>query len=135
MEILIAVSTSSALAGFSFWKGPLGTYIWTGVGVLAAASSIVKPILRITDSIARKEKTLAPYRLLEHDLSVLCIEITKRKTYDDAIHSDFLKALQRKAELVQEDCGSAINQKIRRKCQDEVLAELPIDYFYVPEET
>ncbi len=67
-EVVIAISTSSAVAGFSFWQTFFGGYLWTVIGGVAAILSILKPILKLQDQISKKQELLASYRVLDHDL-------------------------------------------------------------------
>ncbi len=131
-EILIAVTTSSTVAGFSFWKTAYGGGIWTAVGVVAAISSVIKPILKFPERIGRKEELLASYHILDHDLNTICIEIKHEKKYDDGLYKQFLRALDRKAELVKQDAASGVDERLRIRCREAVEQELPADSFYIP---
>lgn len=130
-EIVLAIATSSAVAGFSFWEKDTGKFIWACIGVVATLLSVVKPILKLPDTLSRKQELLTSYLILDNDLSTIRIEIQQKKKYDDALQRQFLSALQRKAELVKKDADS-VNENLRRRCYNEVLRELPTESFYVP---
>jgi hypothetical protein len=131
-EIIMAVATSSTVAGFSFWQEGAGKAIWPGVGVVAALLSVVKPILKLPDTLQRKQELLASYMILDHDLNTIRVEIEFQKKYDEPLKGQFTRALQRKAELVQKDTGSTVSERLRRRCYSEVLRELPSKSFFVP---
>jgi hypothetical protein len=133
-EIILAVATSSTVAGFSFWQGGAGKAIWPGVGVVAALLSIVKPILKLPEAFQRKQELLASYMILDHDLNTIGLEIQFSKKYDEALRGQFARALERKSELVKKDIDSSVNERLRRRCYNEVLRELPADSFYIPPE-
>src|SRR6266404_9611082 len=52
-EIVLAVATSSAVAGFSFWQQEFGKPIWASIGAAATLLSVIKPILRIPATLQR----------------------------------------------------------------------------------
>ena len=133
-EIILAVTTSSTVAGFSFWQEGTGKAIWAGVGGLAAVLSVVKPILKLPETFQRKQELLASYMILDHDLNTIVSEIQFKKKYDEALRQQFVRALERKAELVKKDTDSSVNERLRRRCTNEVLRELPSDSFYIPPE-
>ncbi len=133
-EIILAVATSSAVAGFSFWQQAAGKTIWASIGVVAVLLSVVKPILRLPERFQRKQELLASYMILDHDLNMMRMEIRFRRAYDKTLRSQFVRALERKAELVKKDTGSSISERLRRRCYNEVLRELPTDSFYIPPE-
>jgi hypothetical protein len=134
-EIVIAVTTSSTVAGFSFWRTVYGGSIWTTVGTIAAILSVIKPILKFPEQLRRKEELLASYHILDHDLNNIGIEIKHRKKYDDSLYKQFLRALERKAELMKQDTGSSIDERLRIRCRKAVEQELPEDSFYIPPDT
>ncbi len=131
-EIVIAVATSSTVAGFSLWQQAAGKTIWASIGVAATLLSIVKPILKLPASLQRKQELLASYMILDHDLNTIGIEIQQRRKYDAPLRRQFARALQRKAELVKQDVESFINERLRRRCYEEVIRELPAESFYIP---
>src|SRR5256885_17001213 len=56
MEVTLAISTSSAVAGLWFWQTVLGGFLWKLLGAFAAIFSIVKPMLGLAKQIQRKEE-------------------------------------------------------------------------------
>jgi hypothetical protein len=133
-EIVLAVATSSAVAGFSFWQQGVGKTIWAAVGVVAVLLSVLKPILSLPEAFQRKQELLASYMILDHDLNAIGLDIKIRSAFDESLRRQFKRALERKAELVKKDPGSPINERLRRSCYKEVLRELPTDSFYIPPE-
>lgn len=134
-EIFLALATSSAVAGLSLWQVNYGKPMWTGIGVIAAVLSVLKPILNLPESLQRKQELLASYMILDHDLETIRNEILFRHKYDQALKKQFTRALERKAELVQKDTASLVNERLRQRCYKEVLKELPTSLFYIPPET
>jgi hypothetical protein len=67
-EIVLAIATSSAVAGFSFWQEAAGKAIWAGIGVVATLLSVVKPILNLPATLRRKQELLASYMIFRRIL-------------------------------------------------------------------
>lgn len=131
-EIILALSTSSSIAGLWFWEGVLGGYLWKIIGSVAAVIAILKPILKLPDKIGKKEEILVGYKALHHDLEKILILISQNKTYDAELKKHFLDALDRKGAIVKRDNDTKVNKKLRDKLQTEVINELPTNNFYIP---
>ena len=131
-EVLIAITTSSAVAGISFWGTVLGGWLWRAIGAVATILSVLKPLLRLRDKIKRTSELLASYHILDFDLNRIRIEIERRKKYEEPLAKQFLKALERKRELVKKDVESSIDDKLRVVCRKKVDREMPPESFYVP---
>ncbi|MCU7958201.1 MAG: hypothetical protein KZQ74_14580 [gamma proteobacterium symbiont of Bathyaustriella thionipta] len=80
------------------------------------------------------ESLVSGYRMLEHDLHEIKILISEKRKYDKVSQIDFKKALKRKGVLVGKEPNSKENKIIKKRCEREVLNELPSECFYVPEE-
>ena len=72
------------------------------------------------------------YRILDHDLNCIRMEIRHKQKYDNALHKDFLDTMERKAELVKANIQTQVKLSLRIKCEELVLRELPTDSFYIP---
>jgi hypothetical protein len=69
---------------------------------------------------------------LDFDLNRIRIEIERRRKYEEPLAKQFLKALERKRELVKKDVETSIDEELRVACRKEVDREMPLDSFYVP---
>jgi len=134
LEIILAISApSSAIAGFWFWKYPIGALIWKGFAVVAAFISIIKPFLKLSDRIQKFEETLTGYRTLDNDLQSIVSKIKSEKTYNEKIKLEVEKAFDRKKAISTNEPEIRENHKLKTKCEAEVLQELPHNSFFVPE--
>ena len=131
-EVTIAISATSSISGFWFLQNLVGGYIWKTVGAIAVIVTILKPVLRFADKARHKQELLASYKILDHDLHCVCLEVRHQKRYDDEHHKELVKALKRKAELVKKSDDSSLSVKVRRECEEQVRKELPVDSFYIP---
>lgn len=132
--ILAAAAPTSAIAGLWFWNTDIGKVVWQYFGGVAAIIAILKPPLSLPKRIKQYESVLSGYRVLEFDLTEIRSLIEQKRKYDSALQADFKKALQRERTLVGNTPETRENRRIKRKCENEVLNELPPSCFFIPEE-
>lgn len=136
LEITIATSTSSsALAGFAFWRTSSGETAWQVLAVISAVLAVAKPFLKIPDKVKHLESLATGYRGVEHDLGKIEILARQRGAYDQELKDRFAAILERMNALVAGPQDYGVSNRLRRVCQDEVDRELPHDRFYIPKET
>ena len=129
---LLASAPSSAIAGLWFWQTEDGKYVWQCMGVLAAIASIAKPLLGLTKKIKDYETVLSGYRTLEHDLAEIKGSIEQKQKYDPALQAEFKKVAEREKVLVAKNPETRESKRIKKRCEEEVRRELPVDGFYIP---
>lgn len=136
MEIVLAVAApSSAIAGLGFWKYALGALIWKFFGAVAAFLAVLKPILGLTRRVKETEGIVTGYRVLDFDLMELKAAIEQRGRFDGPLQAQFRKAIQPLRTLVTQTAAEGRpNKKVLQRCQDEVMQELPVEAFFVPDE-
>lgn len=135
IEIVLAISApTSAVAGLWFWETVAGAWIWKVFGVISAVLAVAKPVLNITDKIRNIQEILMGYKALDHDLQRLSIEIRQNQKYDKQMQRKFYNLLDKKKELITSSTVETSNEKLLSQCEQEVLCELPVDSFYIPEE-
>lgn len=131
--ILLCSAPTSAVAGLWFWESDLGKDIWMYFGIIAAFTSVIKPLLALPQKIKNYESLLSGYRTLEHDLHELKSAIFQKQKYDKIEKADYSKALKRKGSLVSKSSDAREDKKLIGKLTEEVNSELPHNQFYVPE--
>jgi hypothetical protein len=132
--ILLASAPTSAIAGLWFWKDPIGRVVWQIFGVAAALAAILKPLLGYSKKIKEFEGVLSGYRMLEFDLLETKILIEQRQKYDASLQSELKKVMQRERLLVGKTPEATESRALKLRCEAEVLAELPSNAFYIPED-
>jgi len=132
VEGTIALSGASSIGGFWFLQNVPGLYAWKTLGAVAVVLTVLKPILSLADRRAKKERLLASYQILEHDLYCVTLGVQERKSYDDQAIKEFHSALARKREILGQADGSNASPRTIKRCQDEVNRELPSSQFYIP---
>lgn len=130
--ILLASAPASAIAGLWFWDTPVGTLIWKWFGVVAAIVAVVKPLLVFPKRIKDYESVLSGYRALEYDLMEIKTTIEQKQTYDKTQREELRKAIRREKSLVTKSPETRENASVKRRCETEVLRELPSESFFVP---
>jgi hypothetical protein len=70
--------------------------------------------------------------MLEFDLMEIKSLVEQKQKYDTALQSEFKKALQKKRTLVGKTPETREHANVKRRCQSEVLQELPMGSFFVP---
>jgi len=130
-EILLAIGTSSTVAGWTFWSSSMGVPVWTTIGIVIAVLTILKPILRLPAQIERFSILSTKYNALLIDLQIISFDIKSRGNIEDAIRSRF-KAECEKLKNMGAKEDPVVSEKIRRKLCAEVNREIPAESFWYP---
>ena len=133
-DMVLAATTSSAFAGLVIWQTEAGKLLWQGLGGAAAVIAIIRPPLGLTRRIKAYESLLNGYRTLDYDLMEIKAAIEQKGKYDAALQGEFKKAARRERDLIAKNPESRDNAKLKAQCVAEVLRELPVESFFVPEE-
>ena len=134
LEITLLVSApSSAIAGIWLFKTDAGKIVWQSLGVLSAVIATVRPVFQMTKRIKEYEATIAAYRTLEYDLEMIRQKVEQRAAYDDKLKAELLKAIERQKRADATSPEMVPNEKLRHRCTQTVLSEMPPDSFFVPE--
>jgi hypothetical protein len=135
IDVILAITVpSSSIAALWFLNTPIGHVIWQYLGAISVILAVIKPFLKLPEKMRKYERTLTNYRALEHDLSSIVYDINQNKRYDETLQNKFREAFARKGRVKVEEPAIRINKRLRRKCFEEVIQELPADNFLVPEE-
>lgn len=133
MEILLGVSTSSAVAGFWLWRTAPGAYTWETIGVIAVVIAIIKPILNITEKISKNTELVTDARTINHNLNTIYLSMKQSQEYKDE-HKERLIAIMRdKGNFIKENKAGNEKKKISDQCNKSLKIDFPPKDFYVPE--
>jgi len=132
--VLLATAPSSAIGALWFWDSAIGSPIWKALATVAAIIVMIKPLLHIPSRIKDYESIICGYRALEFDLQELRTLIEQRQAYDHKLQTELRKILKREKALVTKGPEPREHAATLKKCQDEVLSELPVSSFFVPED-
>ncbi len=134
VEIVLAVSVSSGVAGLWIWETVVGGIIWKALATLAAFLAVIKPIVKLSDQVQKKSQVLTNWRLLDDGLQQLILAINAYGKYDDEMRNSFLTLMKTKTTIIKEEPTEGVDEKLRRLCFEQVKRELPSDSFFIPEE-
>lgn len=134
IEWLLAAASSSTVAGLWFFQTMAGEVVWKLLGSVAAMLAVYQPIAKLAEQIRRLEERVTAYRGLELDLERLSRKIAHRGAYDDELIQQFEALMDQKGEVVRSYIDPKVDEKLQEKCEAEVLDELPVSRFLVPEE-
>ena len=134
IELILALSVSLGVAGLWLWQTAVGGIIWKALVTLAAFLAVLKPLIKLSDQIQQKSEVLTSWRLLDDGLRQLTILVSQYGKYDDEMRHRFLTLMQTKTTIIQRELPENIDEKLRRRCFQQVNQELPSDNFFVPEE-
>jgi len=132
--IVFCTAPTSAVSGLWFWDTEYGKDVWKYLAIITAFAAIIKPLLSLPKKIKDYESLVSGYKVLAHDLEEIKILIATEEKYGDVLKEDFKKALKRKRDLVKQDTHIKENKRLKKKCEAEVLSELPVDSFFIPTE-
>src|SRR5690606_5566481 len=71
VEVVLAASSSSAIAGLWLFQTLAGVVVWKMLGSVAAVLAIYQPLAKLTEHIRNLEERITAYRGLELDLERL----------------------------------------------------------------
>jgi hypothetical protein len=134
MELVLAISTSSVVAGLWLWETAVGGIIWKAVATLAAFLAVIKPLVKLSDQVQQKSDVLTNWRLLEDGLQQLTLSISQYRKYDDEMRNSFFTLMKTKTTIIQKEPSESIDERLRRRCFEQVNQELPLDSFFIPKE-
>jgi hypothetical protein len=135
IELLIAISASSTVAGIWVLQNPMGQIVWKTIIGVTAILAVAKPLLDWPSKIQKKEELLIGYRSLDYDIQNIIWLINQRQGYDAKLQEKFLKAMEKKGQLVRIVEDTRVDEKLRKKCFNQVLQELPMSSFFIPKES
>jgi len=135
LEIALAFSASSAVAvALIYPDAPFGRATWLLLSCLAAIIAIVNPILNIGGKARIVEKLLNEYHTINFELIGLTNDIRTKNNYDGECKRRFQEILKRNAKIELGEPILRLNEKLLKRKQNEVLREMPVATFFVPEE-
>ena len=131
LEVLLAISTSSAIGGWAIWKNDLGSNIWAIFTAFAAILAILKSILNIGKRIEKYSKLFTGHSDVYYDLQEVVRQIESQCTFTPNMDRSYQKALERRRQLAGDDDPKP-NDRLRWRYYHEVNKEIPPRTLWVP---
>lgn len=135
LEVLVAITApGSVISGLWFLKTQSGVEIWKFVSATAGVAGFLKPFLKLGQKIKFYEQTLSGYRALEYDLYEIILRIRDDGAYSPASKKMFEATMKKKKVLATNPPENTHNKKLIDRLFQEVIAEIPTESLYIPEE-
>ena len=134
IEIILAATASSGIAGLWFWGTFAGGVIWKVILTIVALLAVIKPFVNLAGQIQQKSELLGYWRSHGNDLYILIVLVKQRKSYDNEIRNRFISMIEAKKGIIQKEPAEGVNEKLRERCYNQVNKELPYNNFFIPEE-
>lgn len=135
LDLILGIAApSSAVAALWFWETEWGRFAWKWLAVIAAVIAVVKPLLRLGEKTQKMEEALTGYKALDHDLTRLTINVKHERAFSEHSKQQFREALARRGVLVGGQLEFRERKRLKRRCEEEVMRELPAQSLYVPQE-
>jgi hypothetical protein len=125
---------SSAVGALPLWSDSYLSAVWGVLLSISAFLSVVKPFLRLTDSVQSYEAAIARFRTVEADLAEIRTEIAQAQAYSPDARARFLlasRALYRAREIEPKEPPDTT---LRNDIYDRITKEVPKESFFVPKE-
>ena len=131
-EIVLAFGTSSVVGSWAIWVDPAGAKVWIIIGAIVAVATIAKPILKLSDAIERLSTLAAKYAALQIDFEQLIFDLKSEGEFTDQLKKTYKETREKMKDLdVKGD--SPPNAKLLKRCQGDVLREVPASSLWSPE--
>lgn len=131
-EIILAIGTSSVVAGWAIWQKPGWQTVWIGLGAIVAIGTIIKPIVDFSSEIERLTTLETQFNALQLDFETLCFDIKTKNGLDESLIK-FYKDIREKLKTLGAREDSAPSQDFLRKLQNEVNQEIPASSLWSPQ--
>jgi hypothetical protein len=132
IELVIALATTSSVAALSLWSTDVGKQIWQALAIVAALTSVAKPLLNLSDRIKRFQMTVSGYESLVYDLRQLTEHIKTIARYGESESQEYARILERERVLATNPPETGEDRRLKRKYEKMVNEEFPKSSFFVP---
>lgn len=131
LEWVLAATTSGTVASWAIWHAQWGRITWALLAGIATIISFTKPLLNLSKDIERLTKLHTGFTLAYVELRDLVDDMTVHRCLSDETVRQYHALRKRLNDLAIEDDVKP-RRRLRRECENEVLAEHPVDHFWNP---
>ena len=132
-EIILAIGTSSAIAGWPFFQEwTVGKKIWAVFSALVTVLAVLKPILQLPRQIERYSKLHVGYTDLYYDLKKIVSEIEESRDITSERLVIREAAQKRFKDLALQD-DTKPSARLLRKCFEKVKVAILVERLWYPE--
>lgn len=131
-EIVLALGTSTAIAGWALWSLNNWTRVtWSIFSGIITLLAVMKPFLKMPEDIEKYSTLHTGYRALYLNLESIVSKIRRKSTLTSEVRELFDAAQDQYKSLALNDAVN-INQKILKQCQEQVIQEITVESLWYP---
>lgn len=134
LELVLAISSSGAIAAWNIWQSGAGETLWKVLAAVAAVIAVVKPLIGLDKSIERYSELVVGYAALFYDMRKLIADGKAANTVTAEDWARFGSVQQRIAALGVRD-DPVPKRRLHMISYETVLREMPDDLLWWPKET
>ena len=135
IEIFLALTSSSAIGAWIYWRDGFGEVAWSTLGALTAILAVLKPILQFPKTMERYQDLFGNFNTLYYDLDNLVQQVRINQAVSSDQRNLWEAAKKRLRDLVtQEDPEAEQDKAMIRALSEEVNREIPLSSLWIPAE-
>jgi hypothetical protein len=132
LELILAISTSSAIGSWAIWKSSIGDMVWATLAAISALIAVIKPILNLQRNIERYSKLFIGHQDAYYDLEQIIREVKISQNISEEMGKEYQKILFRIRKLASKH-DPKLNQKLLNKIYDEInKTHIPPNSLWMP---
>lgn len=131
-EIILALGTSTAIAGWAIWQeSRAGKIFWPAFAGVVTLLAVIKPILQVPKEIENYSMLHTGYRALCLNLEAIVTDI-RRKEEMNPQAQQLLDAAEKQYQALALKDDVSPSKKLVRKCQNAVNQQIPVESLWYP---
>jgi hypothetical protein len=131
MDLTMAIATSTALAGMAVMKTTIGANLFSLILSLSVIVSVIRPLLKLSESIDRYSKLHYAYAELALQIDSLVADMRRKNNFREEHSKMAADIWERYRNLTLQD-DAAPNRKTLKKFQAEVNEAHPSTTLWLP---
>lgn len=133
MDMVVALSTSSAIGSWAVWRKE-GQVAWVTISALSAVLAAVRPVLKLPSKIELYSKLYRGHADSCYDLERIVEEVSASRTLTAGAMKRYERIKDRQQKLAADD-EPRPSAALVRACFNETNAQIPADGLWLPYDT
>lgn len=134
LQFVIAVGSSSAIAGWAIFREGTGAAVWATIAGLTTLVAVAQPILNLPKDIERYSKLFMSHASIYEELKRIVQEVEVRQDFPPGLRKAFAEAGRLRSALSADD-DPKVDKRLARKVQEDVNRFWPVKKFWMPPRT
>jgi hypothetical protein len=132
LDVLVAVSTSVAVAAWNLWQAGPGTAVWKVLGGVATLVAVIKPFLNLAKEVERYSDLVSGWTSVYYDLKQINVRMRTSGSIPEEAWSAYEATQQRVKDLGGKE-DPRINQSLLKQLFETIKQEIPPETLWWPE--